>query len=418
MEVQFRRSVISGRLRAMPSIAYSHRALIAASLAPDQSVLSNLSQSPEVQSTISACRQFGSDIVTDNGVADVFGGDFAPPKTLDCGASNSTLKLFMGLSAFFEEKIEFKGEEALSVTPIPMHLAYLQGLGAKVENDNGFLPATIQGPIEGTQFPYLHSLGTQMLSGMLMASPLLPTDTEIAITGNFPTRNSLDATIDVMQRCGIEFSLDDPDLLMVTGGQSYAPLDDFAVPGGISLSSYLLLAAALCGRLIVEGVPKAEGLEKAFKAFHVDATSQESSFFAGAGVLEGAEIDASSLGEYLLHAVVLGSAAHGETRITNLPSISKRSNIRLRLLIKLLARMGANINESEHSLLINGTLLKGAEIDPEGDARVAMAISAAALSAEGGSTMRGAECANSLYPGFYGALSSIGGIVRETQQLQ
>ena len=418
MEVQFRRSVISGRLHASPSIAYSHRALIAASLAPDQSVLSNLSQSPEVQSTIYACQQSGSDIVTEGGVADIFGENFTPPQILDCGSSNSTLKLFMGLSAFFEGKTEFRGEESLSVTPIPMHLAYLSGLGAKVENESGFLPATIEGPVDGNQFPYLPSLGTQMLSGMLMAAVLLPTDTDIAITGNFPSRNSLDATLEVMKMCGIEFTLDDPDLIMVSGGQSYSPLADFKVPGSISLSSYLLLAAALCGRLIVEDVPKAERLEKTFKAFRIDAASQENSFFAGAGVLEGAELDASSLGEYLLHAVVLGSAAHGETRITNLPSIGKRAAMRLRLLIKLLARMGANINESEQSLLIDGTLLKGAEIDPEGDARVAMAISAAALSADGPTTIRGAECVNSVYPGFYKALSSVGGIVRETQQLR
>ena len=324
----------------------------------------------------------------------------------------------MGLSTFFDEKIEFRGEEVLSITPIPMHLAYLQGLGIKVENESGFLPATIEGPVDGNQFPYLPSLGTQMLSGMLMAAVLLPTDTDIAITGNFPSRNSLDATLEVMKMCGIEFTLDDPDLIMVSGGQSYSPLADFKVPGSISLSSYLLLAAALCGRLIVEDVPKAERLEKTFKAFRIDAASQENSFFAGAGVLEGAELDASSLGEYLLHAVVLGSAAHGETRITNLPSIGKRAAMRLRLLIKLLARMGANINESEQSLLIDGTLLKGAEIDPEGDARVAMAISAAALSADGPTTIRGAECVNSVYPGFYKALSSVGGIVRETQQLR
>ena len=419
MEVQFRRSVISGRLHAMPSPAYSHRALMAAMIANGQSVLSNLSQTPDVASTIRACGQFGADIVTDEekAVADIFGGSVSLPPLLDCGASNPTLKLFLGFSPWFEGKTQFRGEEELSVTPIAMQIAYLQGLGVSVQNETGFLPATVEGPIQESRIVYLPSLGTQLLSGMLLAAPLMAVDTEIAIDGSFPSRNPLDDTMDVMRKCGIEFLITDPDLISIAGGQEYAPLEDYSIPGSISLASYPLLAAALCGRLIVEGVPKSESLEAVFTAFGADAAAQETSFFAGAGPLEGAQLDAARLGDYALHAVVLGSMAHGETRITSLPSLGKRTNDRLRRLIRVLSRMGANINESEHSLLIDGTRLKGAEIDPEGDARVAMAASAAALAADGPTTMRGAECVNLVYPGFFRALASIGAIARETQVL-
>jgi 3-phosphoshikimate 1-carboxyvinyltransferase len=51
--------------------------------------------------------------------------------------------------------------------------------------------------------------------------------------------------------------------------------------------------------------------------------------------------------------------------------------------------------------------LHGAEIDPHGDHRIAMAFAVAALGAEGPTTIRDAECAAVSFPGFFDTLEKV-----------
>ena len=418
MEVQFRRSTLSGKISAPASAAVSQRALLIASLAYGQSVISNLPDSQDVQAALSACASSGADIVTSNGVADIFGGNFSLPPLLDCKESNSTLKLFLGLCACFPSPVEFTGTEKLTITPLGQYAAYLQQIGATVECETGFLPLKISSPAFEARLQYFLQLGTAFLSGMLLAAPLLDSDTEIVMDGAFPSRQPIDDTIAIMKKSGIEFLSADEEFISIPGSQAYSPLPDFAVPGSAALSSFPLLAAALCGRVTLQGVPPYPALESLFRSFGAEATCSDNNFYAGAGPLEGTELQAHELGPLMLHALVLGSAARGETRINNMAALNRRNSDRLRILIRVLSRMGARINESEHTLIISGGRLQGAEIDPESSAHVAMAASAAALAADGPSTMRGAECILGHYPSFFSDLASLGAIARETQELR
>jgi 3-phosphoshikimate 1-carboxyvinyltransferase len=51
--------------------------------------------------------------------------------------------------------------------------------------------------------------------------------------------------------------------------------------------------------------------------------------------------------------------------------------------------------------------LRGAEIEPHGDHRIAMAFSIAALAADGFTTIRDAECAGVSFPSFYEDLNRV-----------
>jgi len=53
--------------------------------------------------------------------------------------------------------------------------------------------------------------------------------------------------------------------------------------------------------------------------------------------------------------------------------------------------------------------LRGAKVDPRGDHRIAMALSVAALGAEGDTTIRDAECVGVSFPEFYSTLDKLRG---------
>jgi len=72
--------------------------------------------------------------------------------------------------------------------------------------------------------------------------------------------------------------------------------------------------------------------------------------------------------------------------------------------------MGATVEERKDGLKVAGRAagkLRGAEIEPHGDHRIAMAFAVAALGAEGDTTIRDAHCAGVSYPTFYEDLERV-----------
>jgi len=72
--------------------------------------------------------------------------------------------------------------------------------------------------------------------------------------------------------------------------------------------------------------------------------------------------------------------------------------------------MGAKVEERPDGLRVEGRSagkLRGAEIEPRGDHRIAMAFAVAALAAQGETTILDADCAGVSYPTFFNELRRI-----------
>lgn len=415
MDRTIRRSIVSGKIRAPPSAAMAHRAVFAASLSPEgHSVLSRLPLLSGVEATISACRAFGADIVSEGGVLDIFGARSpVAPNRFDCNESNTTLKLMLPLASLFGQEVGFVGRGRLAAKKLEPFAAYLSRLGASAEaSESGKLPLRLKGPLAESQLVYFPKLGTQFLSGILLCAPLREVDTEIGIEGRFASPEYLSATVELMKKCGIQIEQPSEDYFLVAGGQEFSSLPDFEIPGSAYLSSFLLLAGAIAGKVKVEMMPHPGALEGIFLKFGAAARQEGSLFVASAGTIEGAELDALSLGSYLPHAIVLASLSLEETRVSNFLMLPARQRQHMRLLVRELSKMGLKSQEEGAGLLLSGGKLSASDIRPEGDAVVAMSCAAAALAASGPSRIIGAECVEKSYPGFFKDLASLGAIIR------
>ncbi len=72
--------------------------------------------------------------------------------------------------------------------------------------------------------------------------------------------------------------------------------------------------------------------------------------------------------------------------------------------------MGIEIDTTHDGFRVPGKQkFRAAEIDPEGDHRIAMAFAVAALAADGPSTIRDAETAGVSFPEFFSTLHQIAG---------
>jgi len=413
MDATIRRSIVSGRVRAPPSIPMAHRALLAASLCPGgQSVISGLPDSAEVRATISACNAFGADIVCEGGVADVFGApSLLAPSLLDCTPSFSTLRLFLPVASLFDSEVRFSGSVACPGTLKP-YCAYLERLGAECVENAGKLPIRVRGPLKESEMVYPSRLGTAFFSGLLFSLPLLETDAEIGIDGSFSRGDLFDATLDLMLRCKVEVQKPFDDFLVVEGGQYYDPLGKYEVPGSAYLSSFLILAGVLCGKVKVDGAGRNSVLGGMLSSFSASVQFNDSETISSAGFLDAAKLDVPSLGAYLPHAIVLASAADGKSTFENYASLPRPMKRTAGILVRELSKMGVKASEEAGSLSIMGGNLSGEVLEPEGDATAAMCCVLAALSAKGASQVKGADCISARSPGFFRDLASLGAIIR------
>lgn len=99
---------------------------------------------------------------------------------------------------------------------------------------------------------------------------------------------------------------------------------------------------------------------------------------------------------------ILACFADGETIIKDAAELKVKESNRIDVMVDNLKKMGADIEATEDGMIIRGGRpLHGAVIDSHLDHRVAMSFAVAAMNAEGGTEITGAECVDISYPGFY-----------------
>jgi 3-phosphoshikimate 1-carboxyvinyltransferase len=124
--------------------------------------------------------------------------------------------------------------------------------------------------------------------------------------------------------------------------------------------------------------------------------------------LRGGAIDLNPIIDATPILAVLGCFAAGPTRLYNGAVARHKECDRIQTITQELRKMGAVIEEKADGMLISPCPLRGAELESHGDHRIALALSVAALGAEGESSIRCVECIDKSYPEFLHAFQSIG----------
>jgi 3-phosphoshikimate 1-carboxyvinyltransferase len=107
----------------------------------------------------------------------------------------------------------------------------------------------------------------------------------------------------------------------------------------------------------------------------------------------------------------LGPFTEQGIEIRDAGELRVKESDRIAVLAENLKRMGAKVEERPDGLRVEGRnagKLHGAEIEPHGDHRIAMAFAVAGLAAEGETVIRDADCAGVSYPAFFEELRRLG----------
>ncbi|HTS77618.1 MAG TPA: 3-phosphoshikimate 1-carboxyvinyltransferase [Bryobacteraceae bacterium] len=411
---------IAGMITLPGDKSISHRYAMLGAIAGGTTAISNYSTGADCQSTLGAVAALGVPVERTNGVVKIQGGALrAPAKDLDAGNSGSTIRMLSGILAGQPFDSRIGGDESLSRRPMQRIMTPLGQMGASIEaRDGKFPPLQIHGrALHGIDYT-LPVPSAQVKSCILLAGLFAKGDTIV----REPVRTR-DHTEIALKEFGAELEIDRRVIALREGALLEGR--ELFVPGDLSSATFFLVAALLVpeANLVIHGVglnPTRSALldflvamGAQIKVIDVQQTSGElvgdlrirSSKISG-GVIEGAM--AAALIDEIPALAVLGAASENGLTVRDAAELRVKETDRIATLEKNFRRMGVSIESAPDGFHLAGKQkFHAAEIDPEGDHRIAMAFSVAALAADGDCVIHGAEAADVSFPEFFSTLHQI-----------
>lgn len=410
MKKNIRPSTVNGSIVAPPSKSVAQRAIAIASMAFGQSEILAPGQGDDVMAAISVCKKLGAKIDEKIDKLVIQGGISSPNKYLNCGESGLSIRMFSSIAATLESEVVLTGEGSLLNRPMNIVEESLAPLCNYCKTNNGKLPITLKGPLKGGLISIDGSISSQVLTGLLIASPYAKKDVIIKVK-NLQSRPYIDVTIAVMKSFGVEVENKNYKEFRIKADQRYQP-KTYKIEGDWSGASFLLVAGAIGGRVKVENLQ--------LNSFQADKAIINALIYAGAKVsmhdnhievsknqLYGFDFDATQCPDLFPPLVALASHCLGESKILGVSRLSVKESDRAKALMDEFKKMGIDMDINGELMIVKGGKVYSAIVDSHGDHRIAMSTAIAAIKGEGIVGIENAECVAKSYPGFFEDLESL-----------
>lgn len=403
-------SAVSGTIQAPASKSVAQRAIAIASLVDGVSELYGCGNSDDVRAAIRVCRQLGAEIIELPGKLVVKGGVKIPTQPLNCGESGLGIRMFSSIAATLTEPVVLTGEGTLSKRPMGLVEQSLKAMGASCKTTDGHLPILVTGPIVGGECFIDGSLSSQVLTGMLIASPFAQNELVIEVE-NLQSKPYIDLTIETMKTFGVEVENDHYFIFRVKLGSTYLPVK-YTVEGDWSGAAFFLVAGAIAGNIRVENLnPKSKQADRAMLEvlFHVGAKVSvfDNAIEVHKHELNAFHFDATNCPDLFPPLVALAAHCKGESRILGVSRLRVKESDRAVTLQQEFEKLGVEIKIEGELMRITGGEVKGGKAHSHGDHRIAMACAIAALAGTYPVEIENAEAVEKSYPEFFKDLNAV-----------
>ncbi|MBU0527708.1 3-phosphoshikimate 1-carboxyvinyltransferase [Candidatus Micrarchaeota archaeon] len=404
-------SKINGRILAPPSKSMMQRALIAAMLAEDESVITNPSFCSDSEATIGVIGTLGAKVEYNEKKITIQGGGMPLGDILDCGESGTCLRIISIIAGLYDNEITVTGHGSLKSRPMHMIEEVLFEAGVVCKTADGKLPLTIKGPMIGGEMEVDGSESSQHISGLLMALPLCTEDSKLNVK-NLKSKPYVKMTIELLRDFGVRINADNNlEKIEIKGKQRYKSRR-YNIEGDWSGVSFLLVAGAIAGEARIRGLNMKSSqadiaILKALKKAGAIVRENQDSAIVEKNELIAFEFDATDCPDLFPPLAVLACNCKGKSIITGTERLKHKESDRAAVLVEELSAIGANIKVEGNQMIIEGNKLKGGTINSHNDHRIAMAGAIAALTCKGQVEITDEECISKSYPKFFDDLENM-----------
>jgi len=420
---------ISGVVEPPGDKSISHRYAILAALARGRSEISHYSAAADCQSTLDCLARLGVGLeragrngdagveITGTGIDGLRGAR----RSLDAGNSGTTMRLLTGVLAGQHFDSSLTGDSSLRRRPMRRVIEPLERMGAHIQaRDTNFAPLEIKGSVLQPIQYALPVPSAQVKSALLLAG--LFAEGETSVEEPVSTRDHTEVALR-------EFGADvrRTGKVVTVSGRPQLEARVVMVPGDLSSAVFFLGAALILpgSSLIVHNVglnPTRSAVLDVLSGWgapvNIIALRGESGELIGDVSIRHAQLSGGTLSGELIAQLIdelpmlaaLGPYTEQGIEIRDAAELRVKESDRIAVVADNLRRMGARVEELPDGLRIEGRAagrLRGAEIDPRGDHRMAMAFAIAALGAEGPSIVRDSEGVGISYPEFFKVLEGM-----------
>ena len=380
-----------------------HRLLICAALSDKITRIHCDGLNDDIEATVQCLNSLGAEITFSDGIFTVKPINDIPEKpVLYPRESGSTLRFLLPLTALFGKDTVFVTEGRLADRPLSPLKEELENADVNITVDSNKI--RVSGKCIKTAFSIAGGVSSQFISGLIFM--LTKTGGEIVITGKTESRPYIEMTIDTLRRFGCKVSFNDNIITVPETAPLISP--DEVKAGGDWSNAAFFLSAGIIGKekITVSGLNEdsVQGDRKIIdilRAFGGKIESDKNGISAYPSALRGISIDVSDIPDLVPVLSVVAANADGKTEIKRCKRLRFKESDRIEAVCNMIKNLGGKITAKEDDIIIEGSPLRGGEVDSVNDHRIAMSAAVASFSTDGSVVVNGAEAVKKSYPAFW-----------------
>jgi 3-phosphoshikimate 1-carboxyvinyltransferase len=389
---------------APASKSYAQRAILAATLCNEPSIIKGVGKSEDVENIINIARQLGAEISGSDSLS-IVGRKQSAKLSLNCGESGLGIRMTASVAAAIGGEYIISGTGSILNRPMNVLADILPQLGIEFKSNEGFPPLHINGVLQGGKAVMDGSESSQYLTGLLLALPVAGQHSELHVS-NLVSTPYVQMTLDLLDQFGIQIEHDNYEVFKIRGNQKYAACE-YRVEGDWSGAAFWVVYGAINGPIEINGLNK-DSLQADIRILNAISAAggnyhwNDNVLFVDKAPINTFEFDATNCPDLFPILVVLAAAAQGISTIKGISRLTHKESNRAVALQKEFSKLGLKIELENDNMIIQGTAaLNSNATKSHNDHRIAMALAVAATLTEEGINITEAEAVNKSYPEFW-----------------
>jgi len=395
----------------------SHRSVMFAMLGGGTSEISNFLRAEDTMNSLEIVKNLGATVEDDGKIIKISSqGIKESSEVLDCGNSGTGMRLFCGLLSSANGHFVLTGDKYLRSRPMKRVTTPLIKIGANLDGraEGDLAPLSIRGA-SLSAFNYVSKIASAQVKSCMILAALRADGTCTYIEPEL----SRDHTERMLKGMGADITVDGLKTTIEPMNSLLSPLK-IRVPADPSSAFFFAVAAAITpnSNILLEGVTLNPTRIEAFKALekmgaNISYEISDNKYEPVGNIsVKYAPLKAIVVEENISWLIdelpvlsIAMACAKGTSLIKNAEELRVKESDRISTVVEGLRACSIEVHEYKDGYSVVGGELKKAEVDSDGDHRIAMSFIIAGLKC--GMKVTDLECINTSFPNFFELLQKI-----------
>jgi len=406
-----KKSDIKGEIIAPSSKSHFQRLIAGAALAEGQSEITFNSISDDANSALLLIKNLGCKVETSSNKIVIKGGFSNSAINLNVGESGLGLRMFTPIVSLQNRIFKISGTGTLLKRPVEFIVDIMKKFYVHIDSDCGRLPLYIKGPLKANFTEIDGTLSSQLLTGLLMALPVLKEDSQITVA-NLKSIPYINLTLETLKKFNINVEHDDYKTFHIKAKQEYKPIIT-KVEGDWSSAAFIIVAAAISGKVSISGldVNSTQGDKNILdivKKCGANVKITDDTITIEKNKLNSFEYDATHTPDLFPPLVALAVNCKDKSIIYGVKRLFNKESNRANTLKSEFEKLGATIIIDDDKMIIENANLTGTRVKAHNDHRIAMALAVAATNATDETEILQCDSVVKSWPTFFNEFALLG----------